>query len=183
MRIDKSDALLLRSIIFNFIVNDDSGIQRDELDDLLSRIDEYVLSSSHESTDAQEDESEDVLDVKDEDDNDAESSKSAKMSVPSHDASIEASVLHNLQPTYVTLPNGEKVSLEFEDNDDYNAVSVLENEGENIVEGIKHIRIADNEIEVYSDDECCKYTYKNIPKSWRKVLEVGKTYCVSSSGG
>lgn len=179
MRLDKSDALLLRSVIFNFVVSDASGIQRDELEDLLTRIDEYILSSSDEVTDTQEDEDEDVVEVEDEE----ETSKSAKMSVPSHDATIAASLLHDLQKVHVSLPNGEKVSLEFEDIDDYNAITVLENEGENIVEGIKHIRITDKEIEVYSDDECCKYTYKNIPKSWRKVLEVGKTYCVSSSGG
>ena len=179
MRLDKSDALLLRSVIFNFVVSDASGIQRDELEDLMSRIDEYILTSSDEVTDSQEDDDEDVVEVEDEE----ETSTPAKMSVPSHDASVASSVLHDLQPANVTLPGGGKVLLEFEDNDDDNAVSVLENEGENIIEGIKHIRITDNEIEVYSDDECCKYTYKNIPKSWRKVLEVGKTYCVSSSGG
>ena len=170
MKLDKSDALLIHSVLFAY-VNSRSNMEHmdvDHLQDLQERLCDFIINESpiteKESESEYEEEEDDYDDEEeiDEDDNDEEFSV---------DMYVSCSSAGELPPLSVTSPDGAKVSLEFEDVDEPNNVDALLDDGTVIIEAVVGVRLENGIISLYDDEQRHDFKVtKKIPKSWSKLF-------------
>jgi len=174
MKLSKSDALLVHSLLFHGSTLNLSHDILDRVADLLSSLENFLLSSSEddsseEDTDAEEDEDEDEEDSEsEEEDEDIE-----------HDAVLASDELQGLPVANVTSPAGDKVTLQFEDVDSNGAVDALLDDGSVIISDVSSIVVKQKTIELHDGEEWHVFTFRKLPRAWLKTFELDTVYGVN----
>ena len=163
MVLSKKDALLMRSIVFSSLLNGGNDSVERSLQELLDKLDEFLLSDIS-STQAKE---EDSFDDDDEE--------------------VEEMEVDELLPVekFVNLPlvevenGGVKVSLEFEEAENsVDSVSAIFGDYEDTYEVVA-LELTDGKVRLHrSDGEVIECRYEKLPKRWSKTLQEKKLYGV-----
>ena len=163
MVLSKKDALLMRSIVFSSLLNGGNDSVERSLQELLDKLDEFLLSDIS-STQAKEEE--DSFD---------------------DDEEVEEMEVDELLPVekFVNLPlvevenGGVKVSLEFEEAEDsVDSVSAIFGDYEDTYEVVA-LELTDGKVRLHrSDGEVIECRYEKLSKRWSKTFEAGKLYGV-----
>lgn len=163
MVLSKKDALLMRSIVFSSLLNGGSDNVERSLQELLDKLDEFLLSDIS------------SIQVKEED------------SFDDDDEEVEEMEVDELLPVekFVNLPlvevenGGVKVSLEFEETEDsVDSVSAIFGDYEDTYEVVA-LELTDGKVRLHrSDGEVIECRYEKLPKRWSKTLQEKKLYGV-----
>lgn len=164
MVLSKKDALLMRSIVFSSLLNGGNDNVERSLQELLDKLDEFLLSDIS-STQAKEEE-----DSFDDDDEEVE-----EMEV---DELLPVEKFVNL-PLVEVENGGVKVSLEFEEAEDsVDSVSAIFGDYEDTYEVVA-LELTDGKVRLHrSDGEVIECRYEKPSKRWSKTFEMGKLYGV-----
>jgi len=164
MVLSKKDALLMRSIVFSSLLNGGSDNVERSLQELLDKLDEFLLSDIS------------SIQVKEEDSFDDDD-----------DEEVEEMEVDELLPVekFVNLPlvevenGGVKVSLEFEETEDsVDSVSAIFGDYEDTYEVVA-LELTDGKVRLHrSDGEVIECRYEKLPKRWSKTLQEKKLYGV-----
>lgn len=164
MVLSKKDALLMRSIVFSSLLNGGSDNVERSLQELLDKLDEFLLSDIS------------SIQVKEEDSFDDDD-----------DEEVEEMEVDELLPVekFVNLPlvevenGGVKVSLEFEEAEDsVDSVSAIFGDYEDTYEVVA-LELTDGKVRLHrSDGEVVECRYEKLPKRWSKTLQEKKLYGV-----
>lgn len=179
MKLDKSDALLIHSILFAY-VNARSNMDHmdvEHLQDLQERLRDFIVDDApvtDQGTDSEEeeeeeeyDEDDDYEDEQDESDEDEENeAEDVKI-----DTYVDCSSAGELPAVNVLSPDGSAMSLEFEDVDEPNNVDALLDNGTVIIEAVVAVSIENGVISLYDDEQRHDFkVVKKVPKSWNKLF-------------
>ena len=177
MKLEKSDALLLHSIVFAYVNSNVSldFVDVEHLEDLQLRLSEFVTDSEGHSEECDQEEDED--EEYDEDDSDEED-ESEESPI---DLFVQPKNAADLSPMKVKTPDGSSVTLEFEDVSEDSTVDALVDEGNVIIEGILKVALTDSAASLYDGEEWHDFKIVKLPKSWKRVFPLGKV--VGFSGG
>lgn len=170
MVLSKKDALLVRSVVFSFLLRDRNEDVKESLQKLLENLDEFLLNSSDDIAHCEECE---------------ESSQDDEEDLDEEAESLEVDELLSVEQ-FVNLPeidvqsDGKKVSLEFEENDeDESDDSVLALVGDSEAFEVVAVQLLDGKIHLYKmDGSVSEYQYTKLPKRWSKVIQEEKIYGV-----
>lgn len=168
MKLDKSDALLIHSVLFAY-VNARSNMDHmdvDHLQDLQERLRDFIVDDAP-VTD-QEPESEDEEDDYEEEEDEDEEYDEEDLKI---DTYIDCSSAGQLPAVSVTSPDGTKMLLEFEDVDEPNNVDALLDDGTVIIEAVVAVCLENGVISLYDDEQRHDFKVtKKVPKSWTKLF-------------
>ena len=173
MKLDKSDALLIHSVLFAY-VNARSNMDHmdvDHLQDLQERLRDFIVDDAPltdkepDSSESEYDEEEDdyVEEVEEEEDDKAEDLKI--------DTYVDCSSAGELPAVNVTSPDGSKMTLEFEDVDEPDNIDALLDNGTVIIDAVVAVRIENDTISLYDDEQRHDFkATKKLPKAWSKLF-------------
>ena len=172
MKLDKSDALLIHSVLFAY-VNARSNMDHmdvDHLQDLQERLRDFIVDDAP-LTDKEPDSEESEYDDEDDDYEEDEEEEEDDEEELKIDAYIDCSSAGELPAVSVTSPDGSKMTLEFEDVDEPDNVDALLDNGTVIIDAVVAVRIENGVISLYDDElrHDFKVT-KKVPKSWSKLF-------------
>ena len=175
MKLEKSDALLLHSIVFAYVNSNVSldFIDVEHLEDLQFRLSEFVTNEEKQSDkcvhvdDVDDDEYDEDEDEDDDDEYDEEEESPIDLFVQPMNADA-------LDQMKVKTPDGSTVFLEFEDISEEKTVDALLDEGNVIIEGILKVAVTDGAVSLYDGEEWHDFKIVKLPKSWKKVFPLGK---------
>ena len=176
MKLDKSDALLIHSVLFAY-VNARSNMDHmdvDHLQDLQERLRDFIIddapvtNQAPHSDEAEEDYEEDEDDYEEEDEEYEEEEDEWKI-----DTFVSPEAAGELSPITVTSPDGSKVSLEFEDVDENDNVDALLDDGTVILEGVTSVAYVDGMIRLYDGENFNDFKVRKFPKAWNKMFPKG----------
>jgi len=186
MKLDKSDALLLHSVLFAYVNSNVSleFVDINHLEDLFGRLHDFVSGEETDTTgslpdDSEEDydEEEDDSDVEEEEDDEDEEVEEE----PTVDQYVTCLSASELSPINVYAPDGSKVSLEFEDVGDSDSVDALLDDGGVIIDSVTCVVLTNQNIALYDRESWHDFKVKKTPKSWCRVFPHGKT--IGFTGG
>lgn len=191
MQLRKDEALLMRSVIFAFLLKDRDAELYESLQTLLQRLDDFLLLShtedcldDHEKThedvceNAQDNEKQEECHETHDDLDEETVSENEQINV---DKLIPPVVLHDLPPLEFNH-KGETLHLEFEDIDAEDSVDVLIDDDFEF--GAVALKLEKGQLHLFSslenDEESHVYSYIKLPKKWSKTFELGKLYGVGA---
>ena len=181
MKLDKSDALLLHSVLFAY-VNSNVNLEFvdvEHLEDLFGRLQDYVSATE---TVSQPTDRGDVDSEGDEDeDEDEEEEEEEEEDEPVVEQFVTCQSAADLSPVSVFAPDGSKVTLEFEDVGESNSVDALLDDGGVIIDSVTCVVLTNQNIALYDGEEWHDYKIKKSPKSWNRVFPHGRI--VGFTGG
>jgi len=173
MKLSKSDALLVYTLLFN-----QSSLGRsfdDQLDDVLDRIFAYLTDGDSGYEDEEALTSEESEETEEEDETESET-EDEEESVQVDDY-VPVSVLEDLSSASVTSPAGDEMTLEFEKSPtNSSSVDALLDNGTVIIEGISVVKLTEKSIELHDGSEWHVFGCKRVPKQWRKTFEPSVSY-------
>ena len=184
MKISKTEAFFLNSVLFAFRTDANKVLRSndlDDLEDLEDRLRSCYLESSLTDSDHKEELSDDNDndDDEDDDDNEAESSTD-KPEVPEVANWLADTEVDKLQPANVSYSDGSMTSLEFERCGNPDTIDAILDCV--IIPGIHAIELSKDSINIW-EPECGWHTFKFVkkcPKSWSRLLKTGLVYGVST---
>lgn len=166
MKLDKSDALLIHSVLFAY-VNARSNIDHmdvDHLQDLQERLRDFIVDDAP-LTDKEPDSEESEYDEEEDEEEDDEE-EDLKI-----DTYVDCSSAGELPAVNVTAPDGSKMTLEFEDVDEPDNVDALLDNGTVIIDAVVAVCIENGVISLYDDEQRHDFKVtKKVPKSWSKLF-------------
>lgn len=183
MKLDKSDAFLIHSVIFAYANSDVTFSEEDaaHLEELQSRLRDFVLQESeqdecvecsHDEDDEEENEEYDQEeDYDDEDDSDEDEDEDSESDEPI-ELYVTPKVASDLSKVKVVAPDGSTVSLEFEDVDESDVVDVLIDDGAVIIDGVDKVTVGKDWISVHDGDQWHPFKVSKMPKMWKKTFPV-----------
>lgn len=176
MILGKKEALLIRSVIFSFLLRDCNDDTRESLQTLLKKLDQFLLNSSESGCDELE-ESDDDSDEEEFDD----------------EEEVEELEVDELLPVekFVNLPhlevevNGEKTTLEFDESDEEEKQDViLTLVGESDAFEVVALEIDDEKVKLHKvDGDVVEYRYTKLPKKWSRLFDKDILYGVGEDEG
>lgn len=177
MKLDKSDALLLHSILFAYVNSNVSleFVDVNHLEDLFERLQEYVTVNSSGSSEEPEEIEDDCCDSDDQEQEQEEDEE------PEAELHVTCQSASELSPVEVTSPDGSKVTLEFEDVGEDATVDALVDDGNVIIDAISCVVLTNQNISLYDGEEWHDFQIKKAPKTWKRVFPHGKI--VGFTGG
>jgi hypothetical protein len=174
MKLDKSDAFLVYSVLFAYSNSDVTFSEEDaeHLEVLQTRLREYVLgreeSDEHEEcAECTHDEDEEDFDDEEEEEEEEEEDDDQNEPVELY---ISPSAASNLSPAKVVAPDGSTVSLEFEDVGEESTVDILVDDGAVILDGISKIMLKKEWVSVYDGEQWHPFKVVKLPKMWKKTF-------------
>ena len=180
MKLSKSDALFLYTVMWHYKSTTSSGTEVEErLSELLGTFSNFIMGDNED-----EDESEDKDDKSCEDKScqhcdDEEEALEEQEEITSF---ITAEELSKLSSALVLSPAGDKISLEFEDVGEEDSVDVLLGSGDIVIDNVSSLRIivkpTATVIDFHDGEEWHDFSVKKLPKSWLKVIKVNTVYGV-----
>ena len=172
MKLDKSDALFIHSILFAY-VNARSNMDHmdvDHLQDLQERLRDFIVDDAPVTEQEQDTDDEDEEYEEEEDDYEDEEEGDEEEDLKI-DTYIDCSSAGELPAVSVTSPDGSKMTLEFEDVDEPNNVDALLDDGTVIIEAVVAVRLENGVISLYDDEQRHDFKVtKKVPKSWSKLF-------------
>lgn len=169
MKLDKSDALLIHSVLFAY-VNARSNMDHmdvDHLQDLQERLRDFIVEDSP-VTEKEQDTDADADEEYEEEEDDYEEEEEEDFKI---DTYVDCSSAGELPSVNVTSPDGSKMTLEFEDVDEPNNVDALLDDGTVIIEAVVAVRLENGVISLYDDEQRHDFKVtKKVPKSWSKLF-------------
>jgi hypothetical protein len=166
MKLSKNDALFLYGILFkNSLSSDliDSEVF-DDLSQMMTRLSQFILGGESSDEDDSEEET-----------TDDEVEDSCVESTFTIDEYVTTSHANRLTPAQVKSDAGKNtMRFEFEDVDLDDAVDVLLECGDVIIDSVTAFRRSENTLSVFNG-KWSEFTIVNLPKSWRR-FEVDKVY-------
>lgn len=170
MKLEKTDALLLHSVLFAYVNSNVSleFVDVEHLEDLFERLQDYISSSVQEEL--PEESEEDYCDSDEEEQEDEE----VEHDEPEIELHVTCQSASDLSPVEVVSPDGSKVTLEFEDVDENSVVDALIDDGNVIIEQISCVVLTDKNISLYDGEEWHDFQIKKTPKAWKRVFPHGK---------
>lgn len=180
MKLDKSDALLIHSVLFAY-VNARSNMDHmdvDHLQDLQERLRDFIVDDSpvteqEQDTDEEYEEEEDDYDDSEEEEEEEEENDVDDEDEWKIDTFVSPEEAGELSPITVTSPDGSKVTLEFEDVDEHDNVDALLDDGTVILEGVTSVAFLDGLIRLYDGENLNDFKVRKLPKSWTKLFPKG----------
>lgn len=177
MKLDKSDALLLHSVLFAYVNSNVSleFVDANHLESLFERLQDFISDASKveaaEETSHHDDDEEDDFEDEDEDEEPE----------PEIEIQVACQAAADLSPMEVISPDGSKVTLEFEDVGDASTVDALIDDGNVIIDVISRVVLTNQNVSLYDGEEWHDFQLKKTPKSWRRIFPHGKV--VGFTGG
>lgn len=187
MKLEKSDALLLHSIVFAYVNSDVSldFVDVQHLEDLQHRLSDYVTGSDATDPssvpDSDDDDYEEEEDDYDEEDEEEDEETEEEEDAVEHDFYVSCQAAGDLSPVKVVTPDGNKVSMEFEDVGDSDTVDVLVDDGTVIIDSVEAVTLSSQTISVYDGEQWHRFAVRKAPKSWAKLFPLDKV--VGFEGG
>ena len=179
MKLDKSDALTIYSVVFHYLnTTTPNHVDAEHLADIYDRLHDFLSSDEHvchhgdehgeETSEDHEDDYEEEDDWEDEDEDEDEE----------EDAPVEIFVtpatVSDLAPIKVTSPDGSVVSFEFEDVDADDVVDVLVADGSVIIEDVFKVVVEAGVLRLHDGDQWHDFKLGKFPKAWKKVFPLDK---------
>lgn len=179
MKLSKSDALFLYTVMWHYKSTTSSGTEVEErLSELLGTFSNFIMGDNE---DEDEDESEDDEEESYDEDEDEEVESSAdKPEVPEVANWLADTEVDKLQPVNVSYSDGAVTSLEFECCDTPDTVDViLDSE---IIPDVHAIKLSNESISIWEPEygwHAFKFVKKS-PKSWSRLLKTDLVYGIST---
>jgi hypothetical protein len=175
MKLNKSDAFLIHSVIFAYANSDVTFSEEDaaHLEELQSRLRDFVLQESEQedcdecSHDEDEEESEEYDEEEDYDDEEEEKDSESDEPIELYVTPKSAS---DLQPMKVLSPDGSVVRLEFEDVGETDIVDVLLDGGSVIIDSVDKVVVNADAASFYDGEQWHDFKIVRLPKSWKKTF-------------
>lgn len=194
MKLDKSDALMLHSVLFAYVnsnVNLDF-VDVEHLQSLQERLVDFVAFDHEECQDCEgsnhsdEDDTTDDVDEDEEDEEDEFEDEEEDLEEEEDDEEpidtyVSAKDAAELLPIKVLSPDGSTVTLEFEDVGDEDAVDALVDEGTVIIDSVVKVVIDEKCVSLNDGEGWHDFKVVKLSKSWKRVFPSGKI--VGFSGG
>jgi len=176
MKLSKSDALFLYTVMWHYKSTTSSGDEVEErLSELLGTFSNFIMGDNEDESEEEEEEEEE-----EDDDDDEDESSTDKPEVPEVANWLADTEVDKLQPANVSYSDGSTTSLEFECCDNPDTVdAILDSE---IIPGVHAIELSKDSINIW-EPECGWHTFKFVkkcPKSWSRLLKAGLIYGVST---
>lgn len=189
MKLTKSDALFLYTVLWNYKTSLTNSLPYDDegkLTLLINDLSDFVLSENSDDSDDSDDEEDNSDDVdgdlvysnSDDEDDETYDDDEDQEEITSF---VSPSDLAALPLVVVNSPTGNKVNLEFEDVGEEETVDVLLDNGSVIIDSIESLRITSSAIDLHDGEEWHTFGIKKLPKKWTNLLEVDTVYGVKSS--
>jgi hypothetical protein len=179
MKLDKSDAFLIHSVIFAYSNSDVTFSEEDaaHLEELQSRLRDFVLQESEhddcgECSHDEEDEQDEQDEYDDDDDDDEEEDLDEEEVEEPIELYVTPKVASDLSQVKVEAPDGSTVSLEFEDVGEPDVVDVLIDDGAVIIDGVIKVTVSKDCIAVHDGDQWHPFKVSKVPKMWKKTFPV-----------
>lgn len=175
MKLDKSDALTIYSVLFHYLnTTTPNHVDGEHLADIYDRLHDFLSSEEnthcHEDTSQREDEEyeEDYEEEEDDelDEEDEEESSVEIFVTPAH--------VSDLAPIKVTSPDGSVLSFEFEDVDADDVVDVLIDDGSVIIEDVFKVIVEADVLRLHDGDQWHDFKLGKLPKAWKKTFPLNK---------
>ena len=181
MKLSKSDALFLYTVMWHYKSTTSSGTEVEErLSELLGTFSNFIMGDNEDEDESEsEDEDEESCQHCDDDDEEEEEAIEEQEEITSF---ITAEELSKLSSALVLSPTGDKISLEFEDVGEEDSVDVLLDSGSIVIDNVSSLRIIVNPtatvIDFHDGEEWHDFSVKKLPKSWLKVIKSNTVYGV-----
>jgi hypothetical protein len=183
MKLDKSDAFLIHSVIFAYSNSDVTFSEEDaaHLEELQSRLRDFVLQESEHDDCGECSHDEDEQDEYDEDEDDEEEDDEEEDLEEEEEEEedeepielyVTPKVASDLSQVKVEAPDGSTVSLEFEDVGEPDVVDVLIDDGAVIIDGVIKVTVSKDCIAVHDGDQWHPFKVSKVPKMWKKTFPV-----------
>lgn len=173
MKLDKSDALMLHSILFAYVNSDGVKLEFIDVDHIASlqeRMQDFITQNldHHDDTDAEDETDNDDQDDDDEDeDEDDEDEDEDEDPI---DVFVSPNDISDLSPLKVTSPDGSTISLEFEDVGESDFVDALLDEGTVIIQTVSKIVVSNNCVALFDGEEWHEFKFEKLSKSWKRFF-------------
>lgn len=179
MQLHKDEALLMRSVIFAFLLKHRDDALYESLQSLLHRLDDFLLSTHKEKESLNDSESENEEEVDEEVDEEEDEVDEEEDECIKIDELVSPVTLHNLPPLQFNH-EGESLHLEFEDVDNEDSVDLLVDDDFEFA--VVALKLENGQLHLFTslenDQESHSYTFIKLPKKWSKTFEFGKIYGV-----
>jgi hypothetical protein len=166
MKLDKSDALLIHSVLFAY-GNSDISLQEDEAElyeDLQTRLKEFIVSEDNHERHEDCDDCEDPYEDEDEDEEEEDVEESHV------ELYVTPKSVSELSPAKVISPDGSTVTLEFEDIGEPETVDVLVADGSIIIDGISKVVLNSENLALHDGEDWHQFKVQKLPKMWKKTF-------------
>ena len=183
MRLSKSDALFLHTVLWHYRMTSQGNFsytEEDKLNSLVDELSKFVLSVDEDENQEDgylvpyDDEEEADEDLEDEDDSEADADEEEITSF------VSPADLAALPTITVISPTGSKVTLEFEDVNEELCVDALLDNGSVIIDSVESLRLTSDAVELYDGEEWHSFTSKKIPKKWLSLIDLDTVYGVKA---
>ncbi len=179
MKLSKSDALFLYTVMWHYKSTTSSGAEVEErLSELLGTFSNFIIDDN-------EDESEEEEKKSHKEDKSCQHCDEEEEALEEQEeitSFITAEELSKLSSALVLSPTGEKISLEFEDVGEEDSVDVLLDSGSVIIDNVSALRLiitpSSTAVDFHDGEEWHVFEVKKLPKSWSKVIESNTVYGV-----
>lgn len=177
MKIDKSDAFLIHSVLFAYSNSDVTFSEEDaqHLEELQTRLRDFVLGNEESCEDEDCDHDHDDSDEYEEEEDDVEEEEDLD---EEDDIPIEFYVspkaAAELSPMKVTAPDGSTVQLEFEDVGEADTIDVLIDDGAIIIDSVDKVIITKGTASFFDGEQWHPFRVERLPKAWKKTFELDK---------
>lgn len=179
MKLSKSDALFLYTVMWHYKSTTSSGDEVEErLSELLGMFSEFIMGDNNNEEDAA-DEDDTAEDESCQHCDDEEEALEKQEEIASF---ITAEELSKLSSALVLSPTGDKISLEFEDVGEEDSVDVLLDSGSIVIDNVSSLRItvtpSATVVDFHDGEAWHDFNVKKLPKSWLKVIKSNTVYGV-----
>jgi hypothetical protein len=189
MKLDKSDALMLHSILFAYVNSDGVKLEFIDVDHIASlqeRMQDFITQHlDHDDVDVEDetdndDHDHDEDDEDDEDDVDVEDDEDDEDDEDPIDVFVSPNDISDLSPLKVTSPDGSTISLEFEDVGESDFVDALLDEGTVIIQTVSKIVVSNNCVALFDGEEWHEFKFEKLSKSWKRFFPAAQIVGFSS---
>lgn len=176
MKLEKSEALIIYSVLFHYLSTSNHALSRATIEDVLDRLHHFLSEeeSSQQPMDDPQEEDQEYEDssYEDEDEEEHEDEPEEEDDEPV-ELFVDPAAVSELPPIDVTTPDGSTLSFEFEDIGESEIVDVLIDEGSVIIEDVFKVLTQPGAIQIHDGEEWHSFKIGKLPKPWRKMFPVG----------
>lgn len=178
MKLEKSEALTIYSVLFHYLSTSNHAPSRATIEDVLDRLHHFLSeeeSSQHPMDDSQEEdqEYEDSSSEDENEDEEYEDEDDVEEDDEPAELFVDPAAASELPPINVTTPDGSTLSFEFEDIGEDEIVDVLIDEGSVIIEDVFKVLNQPGVIQIHDGEEWHSFKIGKLPKAWKKMFPVG----------
>jgi hypothetical protein len=180
MKLSKSNALFLYSVLYHYRSQNDQALDNENfenLETLQETLKSFILDENVDDL-QEEGDLKVASDDEDGEEEDEEDEVGDESSPPEFEDYLLPSVVADLPPITVVSPTGAKITLEFEDVEEMSSVDALLDGGSIIIDTVTAVKVdGDTQVSLWDGGEWHSFKpAKKLPRAWHGVFESGVTY-------